>query len=171
MTADEVAAAVRDCGAKLNQLFARLDSRETPLALCVLKGATFFFADLLRTITFPVEVEFVRASSYGQDMTPSERPEFRFDTGTSVWERDVILVEDIIDSGGTASLLIEECKGRGAASVTLVSLLYKPEAARDTIVPHIYGVEAPNRFVIGYGLDFAQEGRNLNGIYIETASE
>lgn len=137
-----------------------------PLVICVLKGATLFFADLLRSLDFPVTIDFVRASSYGDEMKSSGTLSFTAEPGTEITGRNVIVVEDIIDTGRTVAALRQYFVERHAASVEVAALLYKPEAHSAGEKPEHVAFEIPDRFVVGYGLDYAEQGRNLPGIYV-----
>ena len=137
-----------------------------PLFLCVLKGGTFFLADLVRRIPLPATIAFVRSSSYGEGMRSSGAPTFTEEAGTHIEGRDVIIVEDIVDTGVTVAELRSRLRERGAASVRTAAFLYKPHGAGGAERPDYYGFDIPDRFVIGYGLDYAEEGRHLPGIYV-----
>ncbi len=127
----------------------------------VLKGAVFFMADLMRHITVPCEVDFMAISSYGASTDSSGVVRILKDLDETIEERNVLVVEDIIDSGLTLSYLTRTLGARNPASLEVCALLTKPER-REVEVPVRYtGFEIPNRFVVGYGLDFAERYRNL----------
>ena len=131
------------------------------LLIGVLKGAVFFMADLMRAITVPCEIDFMAISSYGASTDSSGVVRILKDLDINIEGRHVLVVEDIIDSGLTLSYLLRNLESRGPASLEICSLLTKPER-REVDVPVRYvGFEIPNRFVIGYGLDFAERYRNL----------
>jgi len=131
------------------------------LLVGVLKGAVFFMADLMRHITVPCEVDFMAISSYGASTDSSGIVRILKDLDLSIEGRDVLVVEDIIDSGLTLSYLRRTLEARAPRSLEICTLLTKPER-REVDVPVRYiGFEIPNRFVIGYGLDFAERYRNL----------
>jgi hypoxanthine phosphoribosyltransferase len=131
------------------------------LLVGVLKGAVFFMADLLRHVSVPCEVDFMAISSYGASTDSSGVVRILKDLDISVENRNVLVVEDIIDSGLTLSYLMRTLEAREPASLEVVALLTKP-ARREIEVPVRWvGFEIPNRFVIGYGLDFAERYRNL----------
>jgi hypoxanthine phosphoribosyltransferase len=131
------------------------------LLVGVLKGAVFFMADLMRTLTIPCEVDFMAISSYGQQSDSSGVVRILKDLDIPLTGRDVLVVEDIIDSGLTLSYLMRNLRAREPASLEVCALLTKP-ARREIDVPVRYvGFEIPNRFVIGYGLDYAERYRNL----------
>jgi hypoxanthine phosphoribosyltransferase len=131
------------------------------LLIGVLKGAVFFMADLMRHITVPCEVDFMAISSYGAATDSSGIVRILKDLDLNIEGRHVLVVEDIIDSGLTLSYLTRTLAAREPASLEVCTLLTKPER-REVDVPVRYvGFEIPNRFVIGYGLDFAERYRNL----------
>jgi hypoxanthine phosphoribosyltransferase len=136
------------------------------LLIGVLKGAVFFMADLMRQITVPCEVDFMAISSYGASTDSSGVVRILKDLDESIEGRNVLVVEDIIDSGLTLSYLKRTLGARQPASLEVCALLTKPER-REVDVPVRYiGFEIPNRFVVGYGLDFAERYRNLRYVGI-----
>jgi hypoxanthine phosphoribosyltransferase len=131
------------------------------LLVGVLKGAVFFMADLMRRLTVPCEIDFMAISSYGAATNSSGVVRILKDLDINIADRDVLVVEDIIDSGLTLSYLRRTLLARKPATLEICALLTKPER-REIDVPLRYvGFEIPNRFVIGYGLDFAERYRNL----------
>jgi hypoxanthine phosphoribosyltransferase len=139
------------------------------LLIGVLKGAVFFMADLMRHLTVPCEVDFMAISSYGAQTDSSGVVRILKDLDINIEGRNVLVVEDIIDSGLTLSYLMRNLESREPASLEVVALLTKP-ARREIDVPVRWvGFEIPNRFVIGYGLDFAERYRNLP--YVGVLSE
>ena len=131
------------------------------LLIGVLKGAVFFMADLMRHITVPCEVDFMAISSYGDSTDSSGIVRILKDLDINIEGRDVLVVEDIIDSGRTLSYLMRNLASREPASLEVCALMTKP-ARREIDVPVRYvGFEIPNRFVVGYGLDFQERYRNL----------
>ncbi len=131
------------------------------LLVGVLKGAIFFMADLMRRIELPCEVDFMAISSYGAGVDSSGVVRILKDLDVSVEGRDVLIVEDIVDSGLTLSYLIRNLEARQPASLEVCALLTKPERRANEVECRYVGFEIPNRFVIGYGLDFAERYRNL----------
>ena len=131
------------------------------LLVGVLKGAVFFMADLMRELTVPCEIDFMAISSYGAATDSSGVVRILKDLDINVAERDVLVVEDIIDSGLTLSYLMRNLTVRKPASLEVVALLTKPERREIEVPVRYVGFEIPNRFVIGYGLDFAERYRNL----------
>jgi hypoxanthine phosphoribosyltransferase len=131
------------------------------LLVGVLKGAVFFMADLMRELTVPCEIDFMAISSYGAQTDSSGVVRILKDLDINIAGRDVLVVEDIIDSGLTLSYLMRNLRARKPASLEICALMTKPER-REIDVPVRYtGFEIPNKFVIGYGLDFAERYRNL----------
>jgi hypoxanthine phosphoribosyltransferase len=139
------------------------------LLIGVLKGAVFFMADLMRHISVPCEVDFMAISSYGDSTDSSGIVRILKDLDINIEGRDVLVVEDIIDSGLTLSYLMRNLESREPASLEVCALMTKP-ARREIDVPVRYiGFEIPNRFVVGYGLDFGERYRNLP--YVGVLSE
>lgn len=132
-----------------------------PLFVGVLKGALPFMADLIKAVDTHLEIDFMDVSSYGKGTVSSGEVKIVKDLDTKVEGRDVLIVEDIIDSGLTLSYLIELFKYRKAKSVKVVTLLDKPEGRKVDLVPDMTGFVVPDEFVVGYGLDFAERYRNL----------
>jgi hypoxanthine phosphoribosyltransferase len=131
------------------------------LLIGVLKGAVFFMADLMRRITVPCEVDFMAISSYGAATDSSGVVRILKDLDINIEGRHVLVVEDIIDSGLTLSYLVRTLEAREPASLEVCALLTKPERRQIDVDVRYVGFEIPNRFVIGYGLDFAERYRNL----------
>jgi hypoxanthine phosphoribosyltransferase len=136
------------------------DGREL-LLIGVLKGAVFFMADLMRQLTVPCEIDFMAISSYGASTDSSGVVRILKDLDINIESRDVLVVEDIIDSGLTLSYLIRNLEAREPASLEVCALMTKPERREIDVPVRYVGFEIPNRFVIGYGLDFAERYRNL----------
>ena len=134
---------------------------EDLLLIGVLKGAIFFMADLMRSIDIPCEVDFMAISSYGAGIDSSGVVRILKDLDVSIEGRNVLVIEDIIDSGLTLSYLLRNLEAREPASLEVCALLTKPERRENDVVCRYVGFEIPNRFVIGYGLDFAERYRNL----------
>ena len=131
------------------------------LLIGVLKGAVFFMADLMRHLTVPCEVDFMAISSYGDATDSSGIVRILKDLDINIEGRDVLVVEDIIDSGLTLSYLIRNLESREPASLEICALLTKPARREIDVSVRYVGFEIPNRFVIGYGLDFGERYRNL----------
>jgi hypoxanthine phosphoribosyltransferase len=128
----------------------------------VLKGAVMFMADLMRQLTAPCEVDFMAVSSYGSATDSSGVVRILKDLDTAIGGRDVLIVEDIIDSGLTLHYLLKNLKARDPRSLEVCALLTKPERRRVELPIRYVGFEIPDRFAIGYGLDHAQRYRNLD---------
>ena len=149
-----------------SQIAARLDEdyRDSKrfLLLCILKGSVVFMGDLMKKVKVPVEIDFMKVSSYRGGTTSSGRINILLDlTRTDLSECDVLVVEDIIDSGRTLSYLTEYLKLGGARSVKTCTLLDKPSRREVDFTPDYRGIEIPDEFVVGYGLDFAEQYRAL----------
>jgi hypoxanthine phosphoribosyltransferase len=154
---DALQARIAELGAEISA-----DYRGQDLLLVgVLKGAVFFMADLMRQIDIPCEVDFMAISSYGAGVDSSGVVRILKDLDVSIEGRNVLVVEDIIDSGLTLSYLLRNLESREPASLEICALLTKPERREIDIHCRYIGFEIPNRFVIGYGLDFAERYRNL----------
>ena len=154
---------VHQLGRQISELYADID---TPLVMVViLKGATVFAADLLRSLNIPAELEFVRAASYGSGTASSGRVQIAHMVEGPLVDRHVLLVEDIVDSGRTVDTILRRFRRLKPASLRLAALLDRP-ARREVDVPIDFcGFVIPDRFVIGYGLDYAGLYRELPGIY------
>jgi hypoxanthine phosphoribosyltransferase len=169
--ADELAADVEEVLIEEEALRARVaelgatiteDYRGRDLLLVgVLKGAVFFMADLMRRIELPCEVDFMAISSYGAGVDSSGVVRILKDLDVSIEGRNVLVVEDIVDSGLTLSYLVRLLQARRPASIEICTLLAKPERRENEVACRYVGFEIPNRFVVGYGLDFAERFRNL----------
>src|SRR5262245_9732714 len=131
------------------------------LLVGVLKGAVFFMADLMRSLTIPCEIDFMAISSYGDSTDSSGVVRILKDLDINIEGREVLVVEDIIDSGLTLSYLMRNLEAREPATLEICALLTKPERREIDVPVRYVGFEIPNRFVIGYGLDFAERYRNL----------
>ena len=131
------------------------------LLIGVLKGAVFFMADLMRHLTVPCEVDFMAISSYGAATDSSGVVRILKDLDINIDGREVLVVEDIIDSGLTLSYLMRNLEAREPASLEICALMTKPDRREIDVPVRYVGFEIPNRFVIGYGLDFAERYRNL----------
>lgn len=137
------------------------DSEQDLLLVCVLKGAAFFLTDFARKLSIPSELEFMAVSSYGASTSSSGVVRILKDLDRDIAGRNVLIVEDIIDSGLTLSWLIRNLEGRNPASLNVVTLLRKPEVVKADIDLLDVGFDIPNEFVIGYGLDYAERYRDL----------
>jgi hypoxanthine phosphoribosyltransferase len=138
---------------------------KTPLFVVVLKGAFLFAAELFKHVHIPCEINFVRLASY-QNMESSGRVKQIIGLDQPVQDRHVVIVEDIVDTGLTMAQLVAQLNGMGARSVEVATLLHKPEALREAVTTRYVGFEIENRFVVGFGLDYNEQGRNLDAIYV-----
>lgn len=129
--------------------------------ICILKGSTFFTVDLAKKINGNVKLEFIQVSSYGSSTINDGKIQLKLDLKESIEGKDVIIIEDIIDTGRTLSYLIEHLKGRKPNSLKLCALLDKPERRIYDVKVDYTGFEIPDKFVVGYGLDFDEKYRNL----------
>lgn len=138
------------------------DSKKRLLLLCILKGSVVFMGDLMKKISIPVEIDFMKVSSYSSGTVSSGRINILLDLHRSdLSECDIVIVEDIIDSGRTLSYLVEYLKINGAYSVKTCTLLDKPSRREVDFTPDYVGLEIPDEFVVGYGLDYAEQYRAL----------
>ena len=142
---------------------------EPPLLVAILKGAVPFLADLIREMSIDCELDFMAVSSYGSSPDSSGVVRILKDLDASIADRDVLIVEDIIDSGLTLHYLLKNLRARGPKSVEVCALLTKPERRRVDLPIRYVGFEIPNRFAIGYGLDHDERFRNLP--YVAALSE
>lgn len=154
---EEIEAKIKELGKKINEDYLG----KTPLVVGVLKGAVPFMADLVRAIDTQLEMDFMDVSSYGEALVSSGEVKIIKDLDTNVAGRDVLIVEDIVDSGQTLKYLVELFKYRQASSVKIVTLLDKPEGRVVDIEPDYYGFKIPNEFVVGFGLDYKENYRHL----------
>jgi len=154
---DALQAKIRELGAEVSADYAGKEL----LLVGVLKGAVFFMADLMRSITVPCEIDFMAISSYGASTDSSGVVRILKDLDINIEDRHVLVVEDIIDSGLTLSYLVRNLESREPASLEVCALLTKPARREIDVDVRYVGFEIPNRFVIGYGLDFAERYRNL----------
>ena len=159
LSEDQIAEKVKDAAAWLDEHFKAGDT--PPLAISVLKGSVFFFCDVVRAMQTPVQLDFMTVSSYGSSTKSTGVPKIVMDLSSSVQDRDVILIEDIVDSGHTLVRMKELIMGRGAKSFTVVSLFDKPARRAVPIRADYSCFEIGDEFIVGYGLDYAQQYRNL----------
>ncbi|MGX1738073.1 hypoxanthine phosphoribosyltransferase [Corynebacterium flavescens] len=150
---------IKELAQSVSQRYA--DAEEELILVCVLKGAVFFLTDFARALSIPSQLEFMAVSSYGNATSSSGVVRILKDLDRDIQDRDVLIVEDIIDSGLTLSWLIRNLKGRHPRSLEVVTLLRKPEVIKADIDLLEVGFDIPNEFVIGYGLDYAEHYRDL----------
>jgi hypoxanthine phosphoribosyltransferase len=134
---------------------------KSPLFVCVLRGAAIFHADLIRHIDLSLAIDFISVSSYRNSIETTGEVQLIKDLETSVQGKDVVLVEDIVDTGLTLDYLLRYLSGRRPNSISVCSLLSKPSRRKISVPVDYLGFEIPNRFVVGYGLDYEQNFRNL----------
>ena len=152
---------------RVAELAAEIDSHyrdKDVLLIGILKGAVPFMADISRAMQIPTKQDWMAVSSYGSGTVSSGVVRILKDLDTDVKDRNVLIVEDIIDSGLTLSWLTANLRARGAASVEIVTLLRKPDAAKVQIAVRWVGFDIPNAFVVGYGLDYDERYRSLDGV-------
>ncbi len=147
--------------AELGAEIARDYAGRKPLLVCVLKGAMVFMADLIRAIDLPLHLDFIAVSSYGAGTRSTGEVRIVKDLDGAVEGHDLIFVEDILDTGLTLSYLLENFRSRGAASIRIAALLNKPDRRKVNIELDYKGFDIPDKFVVGYGLDFDERYRNL----------
>jgi hypoxanthine phosphoribosyltransferase len=153
----ELSARVRELGREISADYAGRDL----LLVGVLKGAVFFLSDLMRALETPCQVDFMAVASYGSSTDSSGVVRILKDLDVTIEGRDVLIVEDIVDSGLTLSYLLRTMRARNPASLEVCALLTKPERRKSDVEIRYTGFEIPNRFVIGYGLDHGERFRQL----------
>lgn len=157
LTTETIQQRVRELGSQITKDYAG----RAPIIVCVLKGAIIFFSDLVRCVDLPLTVGMISISSYGDATKSSGVAKIDQDLDISVEGRDVLLVEDIVDTGLTLSYLIDVFERRNAHSVKIVALLDKVERRKVEIEPDYRGFFVPNQFLVGYGMDYANRFRHL----------
>ena len=157
ITRDQIAVRVKEMGAEITRDFEGKDLT----VICILKGAVVFFVDLIREIDLPMTMDFMAISSYGSATKSSGVVQITRDLQRDISGRDIIVVEDILDSGNTLFFLKDYMLAKGANSITIVTLLDKPSRREKPIYPDLAGFEVPDEFVVGFGLDYCQQYRNM----------
>lgn len=157
LTEEEVDARINEIGKRISEDYA---GKQVHL-ICVLKGGSFFMCELAKRITVPVSFDFMSVSSYGGDTKSSGVVKIVKDLDDSIKDKEVIIIEDIIDSGRTLSYLMELLQQRGPKSLSLCTLLDKPDRRVVDVKVDYTGFQIPDEFVVGYGLDYDQRYRNL----------
>ena len=160
---EELEAAIDRLAEKINQ--AHRGETEPVILLCVLNGAIMFTAELMKRLDFPLELMTIRVASYSGTRSGGHIQEVMGITG-SVKDRKVIICEDIVDTGATMVYLDKRLRESGAAEVEICSMLLKPEVYRQPLKLDYVAMEIPNRFIVGFGLDYDQLGRNYSDIYV-----
>lgn len=158
---NEIDERIAELGKQLDKDYA--DKR--PILIGILNGAYIFLADLMRHLTIPCEVDFIKLSSYGDEKVSSGKVTERKELDAHIEDRHVLLVEDIVDTGLSMSYMVNKMKERNPKSISVITLLHKKVATKYDVNLNYVGFEIPDRFVLGYGMDYAQEGRNLAQIY------
>ncbi len=157
VTEEELKVRVEELGVEIAERF----QGKNPLFLGVLKGSFIFMADLVRACPLKSDLEFMALSSYQNATESSGRIQINYDLRQDITGRDIIVVEDILDSGNTLFFLRDYLMAKGAATVTIATLLDKPARRAKAITADFIGITVPDEFVVGYGLDYAQKYRNL----------
>lgn len=159
----ELEAAIDKLAARMNE--DHVEAAQPPIFLCVLNGAIMFVAEMMKRLNFAAELVSIKISSYaGTQQTGNVR--IPLGLTSSVEGRDVIIFEDIVDTGVTITALKKHLEEQGASSVKICTMLFKPEIYKmDTVLDYV-GMEIPNAFIVGFGLDYNELGRNLKDIYI-----
>jgi hypoxanthine phosphoribosyltransferase len=157
LSAEQIATRVRELGAEITRDYAGRNL----VVVCVLKGSFVFTADLLRVVDLPLRIDFLGVRSYGEDTKSSGVVQITQDLSRPIEHDDVLLVEDIVDTGLTVAHLISLFRTRAPSSVKVCALLYKPARSRIQVAVDYVGFTIEDRFVVGYGLDFAERYRNL----------
>ena len=156
-TEEELRKRVKELGCQITADY----SGRAPLLISVLRGAYIFMADLTRSINLDVTVDFMSVSSYGAGTVSSGQVEIKKDLSSSIEGKDLIIVEDILDSGNTLYYLIDVLRARRPASIRVCTLMDKPERRAKPIKADYVGFTIPDAFIVGYGLDYAEKYRNL----------
>ena len=156
-TKEQIAEAVKKLGQRITEDYAG----KAPVMVCILKGASIFFADLIREIDLPLTIDFMVVSSYGASTKSSGEVRLIKDLDRSILGRDVIIVEDIVDSGLTMNYLVNYLAARSPRSINICALMDKPSRRKTPVEVRYSGMEIPDAYVVGYGLDYAEKYRNL----------
>ena len=156
-TEEEIAQRVKELGSEMYEVL----KDKQPIFVSVLRGAFIFMADIVRACQVPCDVEFISVSSYGSGTTSSGAVQITRDIHQDITGRHLVVIEDILDSGNTLAFLKNYFLAKGAASVTICTLLDKPSRRTKAITADYIGYVVPDEFVVGYGLDYAQKYRNL----------
>jgi hypoxanthine phosphoribosyltransferase len=163
LTDEQIQERTQEIGEQLSRDF----KDKQPIFIGVLNGAFIFLADLMRYVTIPCEVDFLKLSSYGDEKVSSGQVRDLKEIDADIEGRHIIFVEDIVDTGLSMKYLVDKMMVHNPASTTIVTLLHKKDATEHNVDIDYTGFEIPNLFVLGYGLDYAQIGRNLAQIYIQ----
>ena len=161
LSAEAIGKRVAEMGAQITADYAPLTRATDVVVIAVLKGSVIFLGDLVRHIAAPIFVDFIGISSYGDATVSSGVVQITQDLSRPIEGKHVIVIEDIVDTGHTVHYLMENLATRRPASIKLCALLHKPERAERVVAIDYLGFTIPNKFVVGYGLDIAQQYRNL----------
>jgi hypoxanthine phosphoribosyltransferase len=162
ISADEIQNKIAELGKQISEDY----KSKLPIFIGVLNGSFMFMSDLLKQITINCEMDFFKLSSYGDEKISSGRVKLVKDLNADINDRHLIIVEDIIDTGLSINYIEQLIKEHTPASMKVVSLLVKPDSLKYDVKIDYIGFKIPNKFVIGYGLDYAQKYRNLSSIYV-----
>jgi len=155
--AEELQAKVAELGRQISEDYRGRD----PLLICLLRGAVVFLSDLIRVIDIPLEMDFIAISSYGSSTESSGVVRLVMDLKSNITGRNVLIVEDIVDSGRTLAYILDNLRTRRPADIKVCALLSKPSRREVQVELDYLGFEIPDKFVVGYGLDYAENYRNL----------
>jgi hypoxanthine phosphoribosyltransferase len=161
ITEQQINEKIRELAKQISDDYPERGDRDDLVLVAVLKGAVMFMTDLSRSLTVPVQMEFMAVSSYGSATSSSGVVRILKDLDRDIAGRHVLIVEDIIDSGLTLSWLLKNLESRSPASLEVCTLLRKPDAVKVEVPVRYVGFEIPNEFVVGYGLDYAERYRDL----------
>lgn len=159
---EQIHSKVKELGSKISKDYEGKDL----LLICVLRGAFIFMADLVREISIPIEIDFMLVSSYGNNTTTSGVVKILTDLDTDITGRNVIIVEDMVDTGLTLKHLKDLLLTRNPESIAICTIFDKPERRRADIKADYVGMEIPDEFIVGYGLDYAGNYRHLSDVFI-----
>jgi hypoxanthine phosphoribosyltransferase len=162
LTEEQIQKRIDELGEEISKEY----KTKLPIFIGVLNGSFMFMADLLKRMDINCEVDFFKLSSYGDEKISSGKVKLLKELNADVTDRHLIIVEDIVDSGLSISYIEEMFKDHNPASMKVVSLLVKPNSIKYKVKIDYIGFEIPDKFVIGYGLDYAQKYRNLKSIYV-----
>jgi hypoxanthine phosphoribosyltransferase len=160
LTSNDIEGAVERLASEISRDY----SGKNPVVLGVLKGSFIFLADIIRKLNFPMEIDFVRMSSYGTGTVTSGRAKMLLRPSCKVEGRDILIIEDIVDTGLTISQVVKYLKRKHPASIRICALADKPERRRVNVTVDYLGFTVPDRFLVGYGLDWDEKYRNLSDI-------
>lgn len=162
LSADQIATRVKEMATALRQ---RLSDDENPLFVGMLSGSFVFAADFMRAFGKPAEIQFVKCSSYQGTQSSGLLKEELSLGDIDLKDRNVIVLEDIIETGLTMQSFVEKLQEKGAKRISIITLFYKPQCNKSTVSPSMSGFSIPDDFIVGYGLDYNQQGRNLADVY------